>query len=751
MKFSIEKKISNFIENQFPKFYQEEGENFILFTKAYYEWMEASNNPIGEARKLLDYRDIDNTLNAFLQHFQTKYLYGIPFDIIINKRFLLKHILDVYRSKGSIQCYKLLFKLIYNEDVNVYLPSDDMLRISDGTWIRPKYLEINDTGNLNSFVGKKIIGVTSGTSAIVENLVKNPINTGIVCNFSISNVLPNGGNFTKGEKITIEGKTDSTSISSAPVILGSLDYLNIVNGGQNFQIGDILKLAHYEPSNNQVISSGVDGRVRVTKLATAYGAINFNIDNGGFGYLANSHIFVYNADGDTTGSNAFFTLGDFSYVKAIKYNTDLICDYSSNTIDSTYNFPINTTANLATPISSALRYTNTLFGSIATLNNIVSGNGYILPPYVFVRTTQLSNTLPGTVNTLTSSNTITGSGTNFTYYFSNGDVIALQANSISVDYQVIRNVVSDTNILLYGPPKNSNTVATFRAAPVTLPSNFATYDPVIVQNDNSTAGKNEVVTGTPSFGNNIVAEVTAIGSGKGYLDYELVKAYKFNALSTPSIVSGGTAYSNNDKLSFMGGIYTSPANGYVTTNGSGVITAVVLTQTGSGFTTLPTISVKSSTGSNVVLSSSIVEYDTTNFIQGRVIKNSIGRDVGYWSTTQGFLNSDKYIQDSYFYQDYSYQIRTNISLDRYKNILYNTFHVAGSELFGDFYQTINESLLASILYESNSATIQVTSDSSIITVDSVITVDALIDNEITVDITTIFSDSTSVTSDSSFF
>jgi len=751
MKFSIEKKISNFIENQFPRFYQEEGENFILFTKAYYEWMETTGNPIAEARKLLDYRDIDNTLDAFLQHFQTKYLYGIPFDVIINKRFLLKHILDVYRSKGSIQCYKLLFKLIYNEDVTVYLPSDDMLRISDGTWIQPKYLEINDTGNLNIFVGKKIVGVTSGTSAIVENVVKNPINQGIVCNFAISNVLPNGGTFTKGEKITIEGKTDSISISTAPVILGSLDHLNIVNGGQNFQVGDILKIAHYEPSNNQVISSGVDGRVRVTKLATAYGAVNFTINYGGFGYLPNSHVFVYNADGDTSGTGASFTTGNFSYVRSIKYNTDLICDYSSNAINSVYNFPGNLTANLSTPISSALRYTNTLFGSIATLNNIVSGNNYIKEPYVFVRSTQLSNTLPGTVSTSTSSNTVTGTGTNFTYYFSAGDVIAFQANSIAVDYQVIRNVDSDTSITLYGPPKYSNTVATFRAAPVTLTSNFANYDPTVIQNDNTIAGKNEIVVGTPSFGNNIVAEVTAIGSGKGYLDYELVKAYRLNALSTPAIASGGTAYSNNDALVFTGGIYTTPAAGYVTTDNAGVITAVVLTQTGSGFTSLPAISVKSTTGSNAVLTSSIVEYDTTNSIQGRVVKKAIGRDVGYWSTTQGFLNSDKYIQDSYFYQDYSYQIRTNITLDKYKNILYNTFHVAGSELFGDFYQTINESLLASVLYESNKPIIQVTSDSSIITADSTITVDALIDNEITVDITTILSDSTSVTSDSSFF
>ena len=35
MQFNIEKKISNFIESQFPQFYLEEGEKFVEFVKAY--------------------------------------------------------------------------------------------------------------------------------------------------------------------------------------------------------------------------------------------------------------------------------------------------------------------------------------------------------------------------------------------------------------------------------------------------------------------------------------------------------------------------------------------------------------------------------------------------------------------------------------------------------------------------------------------------------------------------------------------
>lgn len=39
----IENLISPFIENQFPSFYKDQGENFVLFVKAYFEWLEQNH------------------------------------------------------------------------------------------------------------------------------------------------------------------------------------------------------------------------------------------------------------------------------------------------------------------------------------------------------------------------------------------------------------------------------------------------------------------------------------------------------------------------------------------------------------------------------------------------------------------------------------------------------------------------------------------------------------------------------------
>ena len=738
MDFGIEKKISNFVENQFPQFYQEEGPDFILFTKAYYEWMESEGQIINQSRSLLELRDIDSTLESFLEHFQRKYLYGIPFNVIINKQFLLKHILDVYRSKGTIQCYKLLFKLIYNQDIDIYLPGNDILKPSDGTWVQPLYLEITQSSLTANLIGKTIVGASSNTTAVVENYISEPVNQNIITTLFISNMMPKGGQFAEGEKIVnINDSGNAQIIEIAPKIIGSLNSLRIINGGQNFNIGDIIEVAHRDIITNAVTSKGVGAKLRVTGLSRAQGSINFDIVNSGFGYTANTKTFVYNGVNDNTGNGASFNISGFSYIKSIQYNTDLIVDHSNTLINSaTFGFVGNTSANNSSNLNQAFAYQNNYFGSIATLNNINTGNNYTNNLNIFVRSTQLaSKPLNGTITYTTSSNNITLSGSyadssiganGFSFYFNANDVIYLQANSSnssSIELQIIKSVNSNTSITLYGPPKcNSTSSAIFKTAPVTLPSNFALYEPTMFRLDNTINGENEYISGTPSIGNNIIANTVAIDSGKGYVDGEIVSAYLYNGLNYVTIVSSGINYANLEPLIITRDGESSPASGYVTTDSSGAITSVVLTNGGSNYVSTPLVSVKTLNGTGAVLTTNVNEFNTTVQITGKVVKSGVGRKQGYWSTTRGFLNSDKYIQDSYFYQDYSYQIKAALLLDKYKDVLYNTFHSSGSELFGQFYLQIEEQSSTQLLYESSgviylSPTVP-TADSTLITADN---------------------------------
>ena len=59
----------------------------------------------------------------------------IPENMLTDKRLLLKRIKDLYTSKGSQKSYDLLFRILYNQDIDFYYPGEDILRASDGRWV----------------------------------------------------------------------------------------------------------------------------------------------------------------------------------------------------------------------------------------------------------------------------------------------------------------------------------------------------------------------------------------------------------------------------------------------------------------------------------------------------------------------------------------------------------------------------------------------------------------------------------------
>lgn len=731
----IESKISSFIENQFPSFYQEEGKTFMDFVRAYYEWMEEEDNTIYTSRKIIDYKDIDTTIESFLVHFQKKYLYGIPFDVIINKRLLLKHVLDAYRSKGSIQCLKLLFRLIYNEDVTVYLPGRDVLRVSDGTWVEPKYLEITNTDNAKDFVGKRIYGITSKTTATVESHIQEFINSNEIISLYISNVYPKDGEFRRGETIIDDDLKNSsdiaTIIAESPIIMGSVKNITVINGGKNFSKGDVLKVLNKSPESGNLISSGRGSLVRVKNVQKGKGSLEFVIENGGFGYTNAPKTFTYNGLSDTTGTGGNFDIDYITNARQITYNTDIIANYGNLTLDTvSWGFPANPLGNTSSAIEDILTFQTDIFGSIAALDNVNGGENYTDTAITFVKETINSKPLSGVVTYDTTNTIVTGIGTKFSALLTNNSLIGLLANTSdtsSVEYAVVKSITSNTKLELYAPPESNSTISSGYLISVdTLLSNYPETSEIFEDIFNLTAN----VYAYPSIGNNIISEFGILDSGKGYIEGETVQLAPYGILNTPTINDGGVGYSNNDTVVFHGSNALSYPVASITTDSNGTIIDISLTNKGSGLEKEPIIVVKSSTGSGANLTSTVQTFDTSQVVLGKIVKTGIGKQKGYFTTTRGFLNSDKYIQDSYYYQDFSYQINTAYTLDKYKDILYNTFHVAGTELFGKYQKNIIESSNVKILYVSTTPSFDAnlaititadatqTADSTYLTIDS---------------------------------
>ena len=83
--------------------------------------------------------------------------------------------------------------------------------------------------------------------------------------------------------------------------------------------------------------------------------------------------------------------------------------------------------------------------------------------------------------------------------------------------------------------------------------------------------------------------------------------------------------------------------------------------------------------------SEIVQFtseDETRSGTAKVILNGHGLGKGYYKSSKGFLSSDMYLHDGDYYQEYSYEIISKISIDKYSDMFKKVMHMAGTKFFG---------------------------------------------------------------------
>lgn len=136
------------INKQLPEFVREEYPLFISFLEAYYEFLEnkqgiKKNDLITESKKLKSIFDIDQSIDQFEIQFFNTFAPLLSSDTTTDKSFLIKNLLPLYRSKGSEQSFKFLFRLIFGEEIQISYPRDNILIASDGKWTVEKSIKIS--------------------------------------------------------------------------------------------------------------------------------------------------------------------------------------------------------------------------------------------------------------------------------------------------------------------------------------------------------------------------------------------------------------------------------------------------------------------------------------------------------------------------------------------------------------------------------------------------------------------------------
>ena len=100
----------------------------------------------------------------------------------------------------------------------------------------------------------------------------------------------------------------------------------------------------------------------------------------------------------------------------------------------------------------------------------------------------------------------------------------------------------------------------------------------------------------------------------------------------------------------------------------GVATAVDVLDSGYGYLNNQSMTLINAANPFVITANSVVATE--------------GTGTGFWETTTSHLSDVAKVRDNKYYQEYSYDIQTGVSINRYRDIVKKVLHVAGTELFG---------------------------------------------------------------------
>lgn len=727
---AIEPFISPFIPRQFPAFYNDEGPNFVSFVQAYYEWLEQSNQAVGQSRKLLDTANIDQAEASFLTYFKNEYMNSLPENIVADKRLLVKHIQELYRSKGTPRSYDLLFRMLFNESIELYQPGQHLFKLSANDWQIPQYIETTYSPNLVGLIGKDIENAAGTASAVVETYTLKTVNGKQINVLYITSV---SGKFKFGDRIISQSLVDSNGIPlinvlNAPIINGSLSAIAIEDGGYNFNVGDAL----------QVNGSGVEGVARVASVVNENGKVQFTIINGGSGFSTNSIVTVT----PILGLGITDVVGSFSYGDTItEANTSATGTLASSnsTIASLINFSsINNFKigdSIINGLGSSATITSTFGGggagatfSVGALTNkeVVSLNTDVITPYVSTTIdTSMRIGITITANTFTVGDTVRSNANNiilegvvtsannvannealsnsslgisglYVYRSDNGmiwctgtDTNLTNANLVSGTI-LVSNTSSSTFLLIVRPEKltsnASGIVTSSNSTSVTIATPNSEFIPtsVLIDANNSSLANIESQTRL----NNWIFPLrqlplltnldTKINEALAYITQEV------GTISLLSNINPGVGYSTNPFVDVInplmtiqglddgiGGLKGHNANvASLAVNANGIVTAVQVI--GSGFGYNPSEVLQLSAANNPAS------------VRGVAVVDTQGIGLGGWKNNNSFLDNITKIQDSQYYQYFSYEIVANRMINTYETFVRDLIHPAGVALFGRY-------------------------------------------------------------------
>ena len=462
---AAEKTISALVQTQLPDFINGNHPQFKRFIELYYSWLEqnapagisnTAGNTIYHAMQIGDYRDIDETPDEFIRYFKDELLPHFPENPSLDIKKILKSAREYYNKKGSEESLKWLFKALYDTDLEVNYPKEQILIASDGKWKKPRAFRItvgesNKNVDVNLLERKLVVGSISGATCIIEsaNRTIDETNGREIIEIYISNITKY---FNNGEDIIIN-YVDANGIDRIfrERIIGTLSNVRVDSNirtdptqrrrGLLYNVGDPV-----------VITGGLGTSAEANDAAAIVG----NVTRGsieavtptflGYGYREyyNTQVVVLRTlgvDDDEANSStdlrvialntsACTSNSQKNYLESITYDKTSI-EFLGDTLISAANFAPMTPNNINIILNATEEDYTDYFENFEKV--WANGNNQFDALFVgYVGTPNGNTKITGTVNVYSTNGTVWGSNTQFSYELKTGQTLRVEGEDQTI-------------------------------------------------------------------------------------------------------------------------------------------------------------------------------------------------------------------------------------------------------------------------------------------------------------------------------
>lgn len=756
-------KTSLFVNRQVPEFIRDEYPAFISFLEAYYEFLEnkqtgINNDLIAKAKTLRTISDVDESIDEFEQSFFNTYASLVPRNVEVDKAILLKKLLPLYLSKGNEKAFKLLFRLVFDTELDIVYPKNNVLRASDGNWKIDNKFRINSEdinsvytgdGKTKTFMLAQV--VTTDDITVYINDVEQTTNFTIQKEYRKLNfnTAP-----TNGQIIRVNYKNFEYALFNNRQIIGlTSNATALIESASKRIITDRLNVGfpvELDVNTKTIVGTFLNGEQVKIIIVDANGNLidirakalsnlrKINITNGGSNYNVGDPIIVFGGNPNREATGIITKIFDGLLNRIEVVNGGACFTLFSNVS------PVQNISSVLSLTVDAIDTTGTVAGNTYTVstdliddykNIVISASDYGFPS-----TLNVSENLYTTIaNALTYQTLTVGPITNVALLFSNtsvsfvpqldGEGATYYANTIKQSvksFGSIGRIKINNGGIGYVPGDeiifNSNPIGTYgqgAAAVVSRVTSNGSISLIEIQPSR--------VSGTVTIGNN---NINVIGTDTVF-DTELKVGDKIvvnNEVRFINVISNST-------YSQVNVAFTTTA----TNKKLGVYGRTLLGGTGYVQNNFPSVSVSSPSGQDAniqifciasdgeqlygssggrrpgeILEVQIIDsgegYQVVPTIQldaigdgsataSAEIEEVIVKSSGRWTTSDSLLSSiDKKIQGSNYYIDYSYVTSSEIEFSKYKKLIKDLLHPIGFVNYAD----LNKSAVFSALTTNTS-------------------------------------------------